>query len=207
MADSTPTPITPAAFFTDKVAPQFRRRIDEMQRQIATLQQQIQDRLNAQGTVRMVVEGEGGGTWYLNTKNGEMTVTAEPTFPPVMTVYQSRAYFDWSAAMATESGLFGPSSRNNQSELTKSRIERLRKIKGLLQFSFTHLPDGGEQSFCIHLGDGERPAAPQTTLSMKADDAQKIARGDLNPQMAFMNGTIKVSGDMALAMQFGAAMM
>ncbi len=207
MADNSPAPITPEVFFTEKVAPQFRRRLDEMQRQIMTLQQQIQDRLNAQGTVRMVVEGEGGGTWYLNTKNGEMTVTAEPTFPLVMTVYQSRAYFDWSAAMATESGLFGPSSRNNQSELTKSRVERLQKIKGLLQFSFTHLPDGSEQSFCIHLGDGERPATPQTTLSMKADDAQKIARGDLNPQVAFMNGTIKISGDMALAMQFGAAMM
>ena len=48
---------------------------------------------------------------------------------------------------------------------------------------------------------------PQTTLSMKAEDAQKMARGDINPQLAFMNGTIKVTGDMALAMQFGAAMM
>jgi putative sterol carrier protein len=42
---------------------------------------------------------------------------------------------------------------------------------------------------------------------MKAEDAQKIARGELNPQMAFMTGAIKVVGDMALAMQFGAAMM
>lgn len=207
MADNSPAPITPEVFFTEKVAPQFRRRIDEMQRQIMTLQQQVQERMNAQGSMRIVVEGDGGGTWYLNTKNGEMTVTTEPAFPPVMTVYQSRAYFDWAASMASESGLFGPSSRNNQSELTKSRIERLQKIKGLLQFTFTHLPDGSERSFCIHLGDGERPAAPQTTLSMKAEDAQKMARGELNPQMAFMNGTIKVTGDMALAMQFGAAMM
>jgi len=207
MADNSPAPITPEVFFTEKVAPQFRRRIDEMQRQIMTLQQQVQERMNAQGSMRIVVEGEGGGTWYLNTKNGEMMVATEPAFPPVMTVYQSRAYFDWAASLAAESGLFGPSSRNNQSELTKSRIERLQKIKGLLQFTFTHLPDGSERSFCIHLGDGERPAAPQTTLSMKAEDAQKMARGDLNPQMAFMNGTIKITGDMALAMQFGAAMM
>jgi putative sterol carrier protein len=207
MAENPTSPITPEAFFTEKVAPQFRRRIDEMQRQIMTLQQQIQERLTAQGSVRIVVEGDGGGTWHLNVKNGEMTVSAEPAFPPVMTVYQSRAYFDWAASLAAESGLFGPSSRNNQNELTKSRIERLQKIKGLLQFSFTNLPDGSEQSFSIHLGDGERPATPQTTLSMKAEDAQKIARGELNPQMAFMNGTIKITGDMALAMQFGAAMM
>ena len=109
--------------------------------------------------------------------------------------------------MATDAGLFGPGARTNQSELTKSRIERLKILKGLLQFTFTNLPDGSEQSFCIQLGDGERPATPQTVLSMKAEDAQKMARGEINPQMAFMGGIIKVTGDMALAMQFGAAMM
>ena len=45
MADNSPAPITPEVFFTEKVAPQFRRRIDEMQRQIMTLQQQVQERM------------------------------------------------------------------------------------------------------------------------------------------------------------------
>jgi len=207
MAANTPTPLTPEIFFTEKVAPQFRRRIDDLQRQITTIQQQIQERLSAQGTVRVVIEGDGGGTWYLNINNGEMTATAEPKFALAMTVYQSRSYFDWAASLATEAGLFGPGARSNQNELTKSRIERLKILKGLLQFTFTQLPDGSEQSFLIQLGDGERPAAPQTTLSMKAEDAQKMARGELNPQAAFMGGIIKVTGDMALAMQFGAAMM
>ena len=207
----SPTPtqplITPDAFFKEKVAPQFSRRIDELRRQILSLEQQVQERTTAQGSVRVVIEGEGGGTWYLNVQRGEMTVTPEPAFPPFMAVYQPRSYFDWAASMAADAGLFGPGARNNQGELTKSRIERLKLLKGLLQFTFTHLPDGGEQSFCLQLGDGERPAAPQTVLSMKAEDAQKMARGEINPQMAFMGGIIKVTGDMALAMQFGAAMM
>ncbi|MBI3801637.1 MAG: SCP2 sterol-binding domain-containing protein [Deltaproteobacteria bacterium] len=198
--------ITPEAFFKDKVAPQFSRRIDDLRRQILNLEQQIQERIAAQATVRVIIEGENGGTWYLNVNKGEMSVTAEPAFSPVMTVYQPRAYFAWAASMATEAGLFGPSARGTQGELTKSRIERLKLLKGLVQFTFTHLPDGGEQSFCIQLGDGERPAAAQTVLSMKAEDAQKMARGEINPQMAFMGGIIKVTGDMALAMQFGAAM-
>lgn len=201
------TQISPEAFFKEKVAPQFSRRIDELRRQIIAIEQQIQERLNAQGSVRVVVEGEGGGTWHLNVNKGEMTVTAEPMFPPVMTVYQPRGYFDWAVSMATESGLFGPSARSNQGELTKSRLDRLKLLKGMLQFTFTHLPEGEEQSFCIQFGDGERPATAQTVLTMKADDAQKLARGELNPQAAFMNGVIKVTGDMALAMQFGAAMM
>jgi len=204
---STSTPISPEAFFKEKIAPQFSRRIDDLRRQIVAIEQQIQERLNAQGSVRIVVEGDGGGTWHLNVNKGEMTVTTEPRFPPVMTVYQPRGYFDWAVSIAAESGLFGPSARTNQGELTKSRLDRLKMLKGLLQFTFTHLPDGSEQSFCIHFGEGERPATPQTVLTMKADDAQKLARGELNPQMAFMSGVIKVTGDMALAMQFGAAMM
>jgi putative sterol carrier protein len=44
-------------------------------------------------------------------------------------------------------------------------------------------------------------------MTLKAEDARKMARGELDPQVAFMSGLIKVSGDMALAMQFGAAMM
>jgi hypothetical protein len=204
---STSVPISPDTFFKDRIAPQFSRRIDELRRQIITLEQQIQERLNAQGTVRIVVEDENGGVWYLNVNKGEMTVTSEAAFPPVMTVYQPRAYFDWAASMATEAGLFGPGARNNQGELTKSRLDRLKMLKGLLQFTFTHLPDDGEQSFCIQFGEGERPASPQTVLMLKAEDAQRLATGELNPQVAFMSGVIKVSGDMALAMQFGAAMM
>ena len=46
MADNSPAPLTPEVFFTEKVAPQFRRRIDEMQRQIMTLQQQVQERMS-----------------------------------------------------------------------------------------------------------------------------------------------------------------
>lgn len=210
MANQSPTtqvPISPETFFKDTIAPRFSRRIDELRRQMLALEQQIQERQNAQGAVRVVIEGDGGGTWYLNVNKGEMTVSAAPTFPPVMTIYQPRGYFDWAASMATEAGLFGPGARNNQGELTKSRIERLKLLKGLLQFTFTHLPDGGEQSFCIQFGEGERPATPQTVLTMKAEDAQKLAKGELNPQMAFMSGVIKVIGDMALAMQFGAAMM
>lgn len=207
----SPTPtqsqITPETFFKDKVAPQFSRRIDDLRRQILSLEQQVQERVTAQATVRVVIEGENGGTWHLNVNKGEMTVTSEPAFLPILTVYQPRSYFDWAASISADVGLFGPSTRNTQSELTKSRIERLKLLKGLLQLTFTHLPDGSEQSVWIQFGDGERPVTPQTVLSIKAEDFQKMARGEINPQVAFMGGIIKVTGDMALAMQFGAAMM
>ena len=208
-SSTTPTqyPVTPETFFKEKVAPQFRRRIEDLRRQILSLEQQVQERMSAQATVQIVIEGDGGGTWYLNVSNGEMTVSPEPAFSPLMTIYQPRSYFDWAVSMATDAGILGPGARSNQSELTKSRIERLKLLKGLIQFTFSHLPDGGEHKFFLQLGEGERSATPQTTLTMKAEDAQKMARGELNAQTAFMSGIIQVTGDMALAMQFGAAMM
>lgn len=204
---TTTQSIVPETFLKEKVAPQFRRRLDDLRRQITSLEQQVQERTAAQATVRVVIEGEEGGTWYLNVRGGEMTIGAEPAFPPLMTVYQPRTYFDWAVSMATDAGLFGPSSRTAQSDLTKSRIDRLKTLKGLIQFTFTELPDGSEKSFCLQLGEGERPATPQTVLSMKFADAQKMARGEINAQAAFMGGVIKITGDMALAMQFGVAMM
>src|SRR5215510_9925035 len=98
----TPSQLAPETFFKEKVAPQFSRRIDDLRRQILSLEQQVQERLNAHGSVRIVVEGEGGGTWHLNVDKGEMTVAAEAASPPVMTVYQPRAYFDWAVSMGED---------------------------------------------------------------------------------------------------------
>ena len=112
--------LAPESFFKEKVAPQFSRRIDDLRRQILSLEQQVQDRLNAQGSVRVVVEGEGGGTWHLHVNKGEMTVTAESAFPPV-TVYRPRPYFDWAISMA-DTGL--RTKRTQQSGRTdESRLD------------------------------------------------------------------------------------
>ena len=39
------------------------------------------------------------------------------------------------------------------------------------------------------------------TLAMSMDDLQEMLTGGLNPQMAFMSGKLKVSGDMSVAMK------
>lgn len=45
--------------------------------------------------------------------------------------------------------------------------------------------------------DGDADA----TISVKWDDFLKLAKGALDPTMAFMQGKLKVSGDMSVAMQ------
>ena len=176
-----------------------------MRREIIALEQEVQDHLDARATVKVVIEGAGGGVWYLNIKDGEMVLGTTPAFPSLMTTYQS--YADWQIVATSGEAMLAPGQGGGQRELAKSRIERLKMLNGMVRFTFTDFPDGAERGFDLQFGEGERPAAPQTVMSVKIEDARKMARGELNPQAAFMGGIIKVSGDMALAMQFGAAMM
>ncbi len=197
--------VSPEDFLKENVAPRFKEKVDELRRRIASLEQELQDHLQAQATVRVVIEGEGGGVWYVNIQGGKATVSREPAFTPLMTTYQS--YADWLATARGDALMIAPGQAGAQRQLTRSRIERLRMLKGTLRFTFTHFPDGGERSVDLQFGEGERPSEPQTVMKIKAEDARKMARGELNPQAAFMGGLVQVSGDMALAMQFGAAMM
>lgn len=43
--------------------------------------------------------------------------------------------------------------------------------------------------------------SPDVTLSMDAEDLAAISSGQMNPVSAYMQGKVKVSGDMALAMR------
>ncbi len=52
----------------------------------------------------------------------------------------------------------------------------------------------------VELEEGET-ASPAMTLSMSAQDFMAMSQGELNPMAAFMQGKLKVTGDMSLAMK------
>lgn len=77
-----------------------------------------------------------------------------------------------------------------------------RKVKLDLGDDGTLLIDGSANPPTVVNSDG----AADVTLSLTLADLEEILSGGLNPQMAFMTGRLSVDGDMALAMQLGAAL-
>ena len=75
-----------------------------------------------------------------------------------------------------------------------------------LQFEVTDAPEGTEPRYYIEISDGTAEAAPgdvddpDATISNNYETAVAISKGELNTQMAFMTGKLKVSGNMAKLM-------
>lgn len=75
-----------------------------------------------------------------------------------------------------------------------------------LQFEVTDAPEGAEKTYAIAVKGGAAqvtsgPAEnPDVTIANSYDTAAAMAKGELNTQMAFMTGKIKVSGNMGKIM-------
>ena len=77
-------------------------------------------------------------------------------------------------------------------------------LGGTLKFDFGEpgsvLIDGKSTPNTVTDGEGK---SADTTISVKLEDFEKMVKGELDGTSAFMQGKLRVAGDMGLAMKLG----
>lgn len=187
-------------FLKTRVAHKFSEMVAKADQRLAQARREVEDLQAATGTVAWEVGDPEPARWFANLAGGQMTVSEQPAGDPFMVVTLSAA--DWKRLAAdTPAGMF----TENDRPFGKTRIDRVRGVKGSMRFVLTDLPGGGDFTVTLHFG-GERLAEPKATVQVPADVVRKIQSGALNPQAAFMQGQMTLIGDMAFAMQLGMAL-
>ncbi len=206
--------VTPADFFGTTVPRQFHAGVDKVEKLIKALTTSLEALRAVEMTVQVQLTGEGGGTWNLNVRDGQMVVSDTPVHEPIVTVVQEIG--DWRKAMKTIGDRMGQiallggglssSGGPGAAPLTKAKVEKLKTLAGTIKFVMTG-GEGGDWSIVTKFGTTPMPAQPHATVTCAEDDYKKIVKGELNPQAAFMGGKMKIAGDMAVVMQVGLLLM
>lgn len=202
----------PRRFFGERLPQQFNHALEDQERRAgeaagedAEAARRLLEAMRVDTTLRVIVQGEGGGTFHLNVSAGRMTSDDAPAGEPILTLVQDRTAYERVVQEAGDSAmgfLGGLSGLAGEMRLTRGRIENLRGLQGALRFEVT-----GPEGFALltHFGPDPIPDEPTTTLSVAPDTYRELRAGQLDPQAAFMGGRIQIAGDMQLAMQLALA--
>jgi len=164
-------------------------------------------------TLGVKLEGEGGGEWRIHLKGGEMSVAPGSVEDAAFTVIQS--VDDWRGALWEDRGgafgkqsraLFEPGAGGGAGAMPPGALAQLQMLRGVIKMVVGG-GAGGDWAVAFKLGPGPVPEQPTTTVSVTADDAAALERGELDPMQAFMSGRIQIAGDMTLLMQMQAIQM
>lgn len=162
----------------------------------------------------VVLEGEGGGEWVCHLEAGRMRVEAASRESCGFTIVQPLA--DWrdalwrgrggavgqGAATFFRPGTPAPPGTGGPTGGAPSprALAEMEKLQGVIRM-LVEDESAGDWRVDFKLGPGPLPAEPTTTVRLRAEDAEAMGRGELDPMQAFMSGRMQVEGDMTLVMQ------
>jgi hypothetical protein len=205
---SAPPP-DPRAFFSERFPAQLNRRLAEQEQAAEAARRALEGMRAVDASIRFDVQGEGGGTWYVNLAQGRAAAADAPAQPPFLAVSLARDDFEplWrEAGDDVLAFLGGVSGMGQPLRLTRARVEQIAAVKGTLGFELT---GAGGFRLLAHLGVPPEggATAPATTIRVDAAAYRELRSGALAPQDAFLAGKIAIEGDMQLAMQLALAVL
>lgn len=147
--------------------------------------------------IQFTLTGDGGGAWNAKIHDGKMTVTPG-TQDANLSV--TLGVNDWRDAVLNRNGaslgIILPANRPGKPD----NSGRAKALKGTMALELARAEG---DPFKVELCFGGSPA-PRTLLRMAIADYVGMQDGSQNGQMLFMQGKIKVEGDMGFLMQIAA---
>jgi len=195
----------PRSFYTERIPAQFNRALERQEARGEDGRALLEDMRAVDGTLKVVVEGEDGGVFYLNIRGGRMAAGETAAHPPFLTLVHDQEAFPRLRDEAGESALGflgGLAGLAGDMKLTRARLANLAGLEGAMRFTLTGT---GGFSLLTHFGPGEPPEEAACSIAVDADAYRQLRSGELNPQDAFLGGHIRVDGDMQMAMQLALA--
>lgn len=203
----------PLTFLKDTFPSLFAKGVERLRAKAAggdaRAKNKLQDVEGATGAVFLEVEGEG--EVYLELDNGQMKVlTSKPDDAKVrlaiaapgeamrMILGEADAAGELDEAKAAKRAV-GTASKNLQDALGNDSL--------LFHIVVEGVPDVGTVTVRIGLNAPQPPAEPKFSATMKFDDLEAARSGDMNPQMLFMSGKLRMTGDYSRALQLAMQLM
>jgi len=222
-------PTDPRECFERFLPAQFRAHVAQLEALLAAaaedaqmrgrFERRLADVRLANAVMRVVLAGEGGGSFDLVVRDGRMTGGPAENVPALVTL--SQTYVDWresiEAGVGSSLTLFAEESSVAQGGgtafrpslsriLTRSRLDRLRWMRGLFRSLVKETPSGRDWVLELSIGK-ELGGPPDATIQIKYPDLLDMETGRVPVQQSFMSGKIQIVGNAGLAMQIGTLML
>lgn len=156
-------------------------------------------------TMLIQITGDGGANYFFNQQDGRVVVGDAGNGEPVVTMSQSLADFDaLQAAGATPviGGGGGGGGGGRGARLFKPAfIDQVAGLDKVMKIVISEVPDHGDATTWLRLGREATKPDPDVTLTLTLDTYQQMTTGKIPPPAAFMQGLLRIDGDMALVMQ------
>jgi hypothetical protein len=197
----------PKTFFRERFPAQLNRALAEQEQTAAAAQRTLDGMRAVEATIRFVVGGADGGTFFVNLETGRSSAGDAAAHAPFLSIALDRAHYE---PLFREAGdnvlgfLGGISGMGAPVKLTKTRVAQIAEVGGTLHFELTG--EGGFQ-LLARFGEGDPAAPADTTIRVDTEAFRELRAGKLEPQEAFLAGKIAVEGDMQKAMQLALAVL